>query len=68
MTPDEQENWLSAYEKLPPLEVSLIQGAYKEATRVLSWDARFVPLPLEDERAEELIAVLTKYYMEGCLK
>jgi hypothetical protein len=58
----EATKWHGVYEEMTPAEQEVIDGAYSEVRRVLSWDGR---CPANDDRAEELVAAITKYYKES---
>ena len=46
-------------------EAEIINAAYGEVRRILSYNDLFKPILRGDTRAEELVAAITKYYKEG---
>ena len=57
----EAKYWHDMYEGLDVLGKCVVDAAYEEVRRVLRWDARCQPT--SDDRAEELVAAITKYYL-----
>jgi hypothetical protein len=59
----EAKKWHQVYEDMTPYEQHIIDTAYTELRRIISNNSRCTPA--NDDRAEELVAAITKYYKES---
>lgn len=58
----EAKQWHQVYEDLPLFERNIIDAAYEEVRRVLSYNDLFKADNLD--RSEEMVAAITKFYKE----
>jgi hypothetical protein len=59
----EAQHWHGVYEGLTQYETRIVDSAYNQVRTTLRHDSNFTPA--NDDRAEELVAAITKYYREG---